>query len=182
MSHELRNPLAPIQAALDLLGQAEMSPAESERELSVVARQVRHLTRLVDDLLDISRINRGRIELRKELVVLGKAVAEVIEAVKPLVDQRQLELRVSLPADSIRLEADPTRLEQIFLNLLTNAVKYTNVGGRIELRAEAPVIRSWCGCRTRESGLLPPHCLGSSICLFRAMAERIDRKEGWGSG
>ena len=136
LSHELRNPLAPIQAALDLLRQSEMPRAESDRELSVVARQVRHLTRLVDDLLDLSRINRGRIDLHREVVVLATAIAEVIEAVRPLLEQRQLELRVTLPSDSIRLEADPTRLEQVFLNLLTNAVKYTNVGGLIELTAD----------------------------------------------
>ena len=124
------------QAARPVKPGEDVPLSSRSRELSVVARQARHLTRLVDDLLDISRINRGRIELHKEVVVLEKAVAEVIEAVKPLIDQRQLELHVTLPAESIRLDADPTRLEQIFLNLLTNAVKYTNIGGRIELRAE----------------------------------------------
>jgi PAS domain S-box-containing protein len=135
LSHELRNPLAPIQSALDLMSQTEMSRTERERELAVVVRQVRHLTRLVDDLLDVSRINRGRIELQKEVVVLGAAVSEVIEAIKPLIDQRKMTLRVALPDETIRLDADTTRLEQIFLNLLTNAVKYTNTGGRIELTA-----------------------------------------------
>jgi len=177
LSHELRNPLAPIQAALDLLRQAEMSPSDSERELSVVARQVRHLTRLVDDLLDISRINRGRIELHKEVVVLGKAVAEVIEAVKPLIDQRQLELRIALPAESIRLEADPTRLEQIFRNLLTNAVKYTNIGGRIELRAERA--GDEVVVRVQDTGIgIASATLPRIFDLFVQGEGRADRSQG----
>ena len=177
LSHELRNPLAPIQAALDLLRQAEMSRAESDRELSVVARQVRHLTRLVDDLLDVSRINRGRIELHTEPVVLDKALAEVIEAVKPLIDQRQLELRIAMPTESIWLEADPTRLEQILLNLLTNAVKYTNVGGRIELTAERDGDEVMV--RVRDTGIgISVAMLPRIFDLFVQGDGRADRSRG----
>ncbi|MBV8231101.1 MAG: PAS domain S-box protein, partial [Planctomycetaceae bacterium] len=136
LSHELRNPLASIQTALDLMRQTAMTAAEFERERAVMERQVGHLTRLVDDLLDVSRISRGRIELHKEVVVLAAVIAEVIEAVQPQIDERHQELQISLPEESIRLEADPTRLEQILLNLLTNAAKYTDAGGRIMLSAE----------------------------------------------
>jgi two-component system CheB/CheR fusion protein len=135
LSHELRNPLAPIRTSLSLMGQAGLSGAEFERERAVVERQVQHLTRLVDDLLDVSRINRGGIELQKEVVGLSETIADVVEAVKVPIAERRQQLDITLPEAPIRLEADPTRLEQILLNLLTNASKYTDVGGRIGLTA-----------------------------------------------
>ncbi len=137
LSHELRNPLAPIQTALDLLEQAGTSPAGSERELAVIKRQVQNLKRLVDDLLDVSRISRGKIELRNELVELAPVVAEVVEAVRPRFDEQRQQLHVSIPDEPIFLEGDSTRLEQILSNLLINAAKYTPQAGR-----------SLAGCRT----------------------------------
>ncbi|MBV8610472.1 MAG: PAS domain S-box protein, partial [Singulisphaera sp.] len=128
LSHELRNPLASIQTALDLMRQTAMTAAELERERAVMERQVGHLTRLVDDLLDVSRISRGRIELHKEVVDLAAAVAGAIEVVRPRTVERRQELQVALPKGSIHLAADPMRLEQILLNLLTNAAKYTDAG------------------------------------------------------
>ena len=136
LSHELRNPLAPIQTAVDLLEKAGTSKAGSERELAVIKRQVRNLTRLVDDLLDTSRISRGKIELRKERVELAGAITQSVEAVRPFFDDHQQELQVSIPEESILLEADSTRLEQILFNLLMNAAKYTPQGGRICLDVE----------------------------------------------
>src|SRR5208337_2541819 len=136
LSHELRNPLAPIQTAVDLLEQAGTGGAGSDRELAMIKRQVQNLKRLVDDLLDVSRISRGKIELRKELVELAPVVAQAVEAVRPLFDEHHQELHVSIPKESIVLEADSTRLEQILLNLLINAAKYTPQGGRIWLDAE----------------------------------------------
>jgi PAS domain S-box-containing protein len=133
LSHELRNPLAPIQSAVDLLEQAGASQAGSERELAVIKRQVQNLKRLVDDLLDVSRISRGKIELRKEPVELAAVVAEAVEAVRPLIDEQHQGLQVSIPPEPIVLEADSTRLEQILSNLLINAAKYTPQGGRIWL-------------------------------------------------
>ena len=143
----------------------------------MVDRQVRHLTRLVDDLLDVSRISRGRIELHKEVVVLSKAIAEVVEAVKPLIDQRQQELRISLPEESIRLEADPTRLEQILLNLLTNAVKYTDIGGRIGLTAERD--RDEVVVRVQDTGIgIAPDMLPRIFDLFVQGERRPDQTQG----
>jgi PAS domain S-box-containing protein len=133
LSHELRNPLAPIQTAVDLLEQAGTSKAGSERELAVIKRQVQNLKRLVDDLLDVSRISRGKIELRKEFVDLAAVVAEAVEAVRPLFDEQHQGLQVTMPDKPIFLHADSTRLEQILSNLLINAAKYTPQGGRIWL-------------------------------------------------
>ena len=143
---------------------------------------MRHLTRLVDDLLDVSRISRGRIELHKEVVVLSKALAEVVESVKPLIDQRQMELRITLPAESIRLEADPTRLEQIFMNLLTNAVKHTEIGGRIELTAERD--RDQVVVRVQDTGIgISAATLPRIFDLFVQGERRADQAQaGMGIG
>ena len=177
LSHELRNPLASIQTALDLMRQAAMTAAEFERERAVMERQVRHLTRLVDDLLDVSRISRGRIELHKEVVVLAAVIAEVIEAVQPQIDERHQELQISLPEESIRLEADPTRLEQILLNLLNNAAKYTDAGGRIMLSAERH--EDEVEVRVRDTGIgIAPEMLPRIFDLFVQGERRLDRSLG----
>lgn len=177
LSHELRNPLASIQTALDLMGQAAMTEAEFERERAVMERQVRHLTSLVDDLLEVSRISRGRIELRKQVVDLATVVAEAIETVQPQMDKRHQELQISLPEESIELEADPTRLEQILLNLLTNAAKYTDAGGRIGLTAErddGEVV-----VRVRDTGIgITPEMLPRIFDLFFQGERRLDRSLG----
>ncbi len=177
LSHELRNPLASIQTALDLMRQAAMTEAEFEHERAVMERQVGHLTRLVDDLLDLSRISRGRVELHKEVVVLAAVIAEVIEAVQPQIDERHQELQSSLPEESIRLEADPTRLEQILLNLLNNASKYTNAGGRIMLCAERH--EDEVEVRVRDTGIgIAPEMLPRIFDLFVQGERRLDRALG----
>ncbi len=133
LAHELRNPLASISNATQLFG-----GMETEEDLvwakDVILRQVKHLSRLIDDLLDVSRITRGKIKLQKESLALSPVVTSVIEAVRPLIEERKHELNVSL-GPSLRLEADPLRLEQILVNLLSNAAKYTDAGGRIWLTA-----------------------------------------------
>jgi CheY-like chemotaxis protein len=136
LSHELRNPLAPIRTALDLIEQAGSSVDTSVRELATIKRQVQNLERLVDDLLDVSRISRGKIELRKEIVELADVIDHSVESIHALVSEQHQQLHVSTPKESIVLEADPTRLEQIVSNLLNNAAKYTAHGGQIWLRAE----------------------------------------------
>jgi PAS domain S-box-containing protein len=177
LSHELRNPLAPIQTALDLMRRSEMSPAQFQRELTVVDRQVRHLTRLVDDLLDVSRINRGRIELHREVVVLASAIANLIESIQPLIDERRIELTLALPAERIRLEADSTRLEQILLNLLTNAIKYTDVGGRIRLSAQRD--GDQVVVRVRDTGMgITPDLLPRIFDLFVQGTRRLNQAQG----
>ena len=177
LSHELRNPLAMIQTALDLMNYAEMTGAKFEWERAMIARQTRHLKRLVDDLLDVSRISRGRIELQKEIVELATVVAEAVETVQPQLDKRHQEIHISLPKEPLRLEADPTRLEQILLNLLTNAAKYTDAGGRIGLiveRHDGEVV-----VRVRDSGIgITPEMLPRIFDLFVQDEHQRDRSLG----
>jgi len=128
LGHELRNPLAPILTAVELLG----GYTEAAREREVIERHTRHLSRLVDDLLDISRLERGHIELRREPVLLSIALERAIELASHLIERNRHELVVTRAADAL-VNGDPVRLAQVFGNLLTNAAKFTPAGGRIEL-------------------------------------------------
>jgi PAS domain S-box-containing protein len=135
LAHELRNPLAPIRNGLHIMKQAGADDAVVNRVREMIERQVQHLTRMVDDLLDVSRITRGKIELRKKIVDLASVVDHALETTRPLIEDRRLKLTVDLPPKSLRLEADPTRLEQVLANLLNNAAKFTDCGGNIWLWA-----------------------------------------------
>ena len=135
LGHELRNPLAPVSTALQLMRLHSDEPLRVARARETVERQVEHLTRLIDDLLDVSRITRGKIELRQEAVVLSTLVERAVEAARPVIDERGHRLTLDLPNEPVTLSADPARLEQVLANLLNNAAKYTDVGGRIWLRA-----------------------------------------------
>jgi signal transduction histidine kinase/CheY-like chemotaxis protein len=135
LAHELRNPLAPIRNSLHIMKRAGVDAAVVGRVREMMERQVQQMTRLVDDLLDVSRITRGKIELRKEAVDLASLVQRTVEATCPLIEDRQQELTVDLPPEPVRLEADPTRLEQVLANLLNNAAKYTDHGGHVWLSA-----------------------------------------------
>ncbi len=143
LAHELRNPLAPIRNALHIMNQPGTGATAVEGLREMMERQVQHMTRMVDDLLDVSRITRGKIALRKEVVDLASVVNRVVEAIRPLIDDRQQQLTVDLPPEPLRLEADPTRLEQILANLLNNAAKYTDHGGHIWLSARQQLAASW---------------------------------------
>ena len=129
LAHELRNPLAPIRNSLQILKMPRVDAATVERSRDMMERQVHHLVRLVDDLLDVSRVMRGKIELRTERVELATVVARAVETVQPLVDAQGHELSVRLPPESLLLDADPVRLAQVVGNLLTNAAKYTEPNG-----------------------------------------------------
>src|SRR5438067_2654121 len=135
LAHELRNPLAPIASALDILKQPGVDDATAAQARDVADRQLKHLTRLVDDLLDVSRIMRGKIELRKEKIELAAIVARAVETARPLIDGARHQLTVSLPPEPVWLDADLVRLAQAVGNLLCNAVKYTEPGGTINLTA-----------------------------------------------
>ena len=128
LAHELRNPLAPIRNSLQILKMPGVDAATVERSRDMMERQVEHLVRLVDDLLDVSRIMRGKIELRKERVELAAVVARAVETARPLIEAQGHELTVSVPAEPLPLDADPVRLAQVVGNLLTNAAKYTDAG------------------------------------------------------
>jgi signal transduction histidine kinase len=136
LSHELRNPLAPIRNALQILRLTDGNPAAVANACGILERQVRQMVRLVDDLLDVSRISRGKLDLRRERVELAEVVQEAVEISRPLIEAAGHELTVNLPPQPIYLHADFARLAQVFSNLLNNAAKYTERGGRIWLSAE----------------------------------------------
>ena len=135
LGHELRNPLAPVTTAIQLALLRQDDPAKVQRSLEIIDRQVRTMTRLIDDLLDVSRITRGTVELREENVLLRNIVEAAVETSRPLIDERGHRLTVDLPATPTRLFADPARIEQALANLLNNAAKYTDMGGQIHLSA-----------------------------------------------
>jgi PAS domain S-box-containing protein len=136
LAHELRNPLVPIRNGLKILEIAGSNSATAGNALSTMGQALDQMVRLVDDLLDMSRITTGKLQVRKERVELAAVVRAAVEAIRPLVDEQRHELSVTLPAASILLDADPTRLAQVFSNLLNNAAKYSESGGRIALAAE----------------------------------------------
>ena len=147
LAHELRNPLAPVRNAVQILQlQAAANPG-SQRASDIIARQVGVMARLIDDLMDVSRINRGHIELKLEPVDLSHVIELAVEATRPHITDNGHELLVRLPDSPIVLEADITRLSQVFVNLLTNAAKYTDRGGHIELVVQR---RGRRGCDYRE--------------------------------
>ncbi|MDB5387211.1 MAG: hypothetical protein JWM11_2857, partial [Planctomycetaceae bacterium] len=136
LAHELRNPLAPIRNSLQILKMPRVDSATVHQTRDMMERQVNHLVRLVDDLLDVSRVMRGKIDLRKEPVELATIVARAVETVQPLIEFQGHQLEVSLSSESLLLDADPIRLVQVVSNLLTNAAKYTESNGHIRLTAE----------------------------------------------
>src|SRR5690606_15758455 len=133
LAHELRNPLAPIRNAVQIMRLAKGLPPEAAQLSEMMERQVRQMVRLVDDLLEMSRITRGRIELRRRRMTLASVIETALEITAPLMQAAQHTLSVSLPPEPLYLDADPTRLAQVFANLLNNAAKYTDAGGRISL-------------------------------------------------
>ena len=136
LAHELRNPLAPLQNALHILRLDPAGGDAGRSALAIMERQMQQMVRLVDDLLDVSRITRGRLELRREITRFDALVADAVETVRPLLASLGHQLDVQLPDEQLLLDADPHRLAQVFANLLNNAAKYTDPGGRIALHAK----------------------------------------------
>jgi signal transduction histidine kinase len=133
LAHELRNPLAPVRSAVELIKRGGLAPDKLDWATGMIERQVRSLIRLIDDLMDVSRINQGKIELKREVIALNEVLADALETVRPLMDEARHELVVLMPDRQVVVDADRTRLAQALLNLLSNAVKYTDPGGRIEV-------------------------------------------------
>jgi PAS domain S-box-containing protein len=177
LGHELRNPLAPLLNALHIFRLSKPPSETLQQTMEMAERQVRHLARLVDDLLDVSRITRGKIKLRKENVELAAVVRGAVETSQPLINEREQQLVVSLPPDEIQLEGDATRLEQVLANLLNNAAKYSEPGGKIELcvtqkGAEAVV-------RVRDTGIgIPADVLPHIFDMFVQAERSLDRSQG----
>jgi signal transduction histidine kinase/DNA-binding response OmpR family regulator len=177
LSHELRNPLAPITNAVHVLQTNDTDAKRHDWAREVIGRQVKQLSRLVDDLLDVSRITQNKIELKIEAVDVAEVVAVAVETVRPLIDAQEHALSVLLPEQPMRIRGDFARLSQVLANLLNNAAKYTDRKGRIALTAEqegAEII-----VRVRDSGIgIPPSALPTIFDLFTQVEQTLDRSQG----
>src|SRR5262245_19745901 len=177
LAHELRNPLAPISNAIQILSLRGDDPKVVTQSREVMERQVHQMTRLVDDLLEVSRISRGKISLEKAPVDLADVVATAVETSRPLVEAHHHTLTVTLPRNPARVEADGARLAQVLSNLLNNAAKYTEDGGRIDLIVEQT--QGEAVIRVRDNGIgIAPERLPSVFDMFEQIEGASDRSQG----
>jgi PAS domain S-box-containing protein len=177
LAHELRNPLAPIRNAVSIMGAHRELPPQVAWSRGVIERQTGQLARLVDDLLDVSRITRGKLRMKGEAMDLNTAVHRAIEGARPLIDARRQSLEVRLADHPLAVHGDMTRLTQVVVNLLNNAAKYTPEGGRIEV--ESTEERDDCVVRVRDNGMgIPPYLLDRVFDLFAQGDRTLDRSEG----
>jgi two-component system CheB/CheR fusion protein len=177
LAHELRNPLAPIRNAARLLQTKAAADADVAWSRDVIERQVAHMSRLLEDLLDASRIAQGKLELRRALVPLAEVIEAAVETCRPSIDSAGHELHVSLPLASLQVEADPVRLAQVFGNLLTNAAKYTERGGRIDVEAKQEGREAVVTVRDTGIGIAP-EMRGRLFQLFAQDAGSAQRSQG----
>ncbi len=176
LAHELRNPLAPIRTGLAVLKLASSIDA-TVKTREIMERQVEHMVRLIDDLLDVSRITRGKIQLKKEPVDVRTVLETALELSRPLIEEGRHELLVSTPKEALLLDVDPVRMAQVVSNLLNNAAKYTPEGGRVELSAERD--GSEVVIRVRDNGVgLTPEALTKVFELFNQVGKTLDRSQG----
>jgi len=182
LSHELRSPLSPIRNALGILRQMRTNDPIIEQAGNIIDRQVTQMVKLVDDLLDISRITKGKLRLTKERVELRIVVNHAAESARPFMVARKHDFSVSLPTEPIWVEADPARMEQVVVNLLNNAAKYTDTGGLIRMAVcregtEAVI-------RVRDNGVgIAPELLAQVFQLFTQVDGSLGRPMGgWASG
>jgi signal transduction histidine kinase len=182
LAHELRNPLAPIRSAMEIMQQIHLSDTRLDWSRDVVQRQVMHLTRLVDDLLDISRITRGTINLTKEPLAVGTVINRSLEAVNPIMKEYRHELVVDCDNEGLLINGDITRLVQVLSNLLCNAAKYTQVGGRIEFRTRQR--DGHVEFSVRDNGIgIPAESVANIFTLFSRLPEPAHcRHDGLGIG
>jgi signal transduction histidine kinase/ActR/RegA family two-component response regulator len=177
LAHELRNPLAPIRNSLQILKMPNIDPTAFARSREMMERQVHHLLRLVDDLLEVSRVMRGKIELRKERIELARIVGRAVEMVQSLVDSQGHKLTIAMPTTSVPLDADPVRLVQAVGNLLANAAKYTEPGGRIHMSAERE--KGHAVLRIRDTGIgIAPEMLPKIFELFVQVDHSAAKTQG----
>jgi PAS domain S-box-containing protein len=177
LAHELRNPLAPIRNGLQIIRLAGGDQQALNEARAMMDRQLGHMVRLIDDLLDVSRISRNKMELRRSRVALAEIVSSAVETVRSLIDEAGHELFVTLPAAPVYLEADLTRLAQVLSNLLSNSVKYTPPGGRIWLTAEPR--NSLLEISVRDTGIgIPPQSIENIFDMFSQVDRSIERSSG----
>jgi PAS domain S-box-containing protein len=177
LAHELRNPLAPIRNALQVMRLAGGDPATAERSREMIERQLRQMVRLVDDLMDVSRISRGKLQLRTERVSLASVVNAAVETCRPLLSAKRQDLCVTLPEEEVLVEADPTRLAQVVLNLLNNAAKYTDEGGSIRLAAEQRGAEAVVTVKDTGIGI-SPQMLPRIFEMFTQVDHTLERSQG----
>jgi PAS domain S-box-containing protein len=177
LAHELRNPLAPIRNAVRILDSDAADERQRKWGRDVIARQVHRMSLLLDDLLDVSRITRGQLELKRDYVDLKSLVGVAVETARPLLDAKQHHLTVTLPAENLKLDADPLRLSQVIGNLLTNAAKYTDPEGHIAL--DVRVENGELAIYIRDDGIgLAPQAIPGLFTMFSQVNSAIDRAEG----
>jgi PAS domain S-box-containing protein len=179
LAHELRNVLAPLANGVQILKMQDRP--ESRRVADILDRQVRQMRRLVDDLMDATRISRGKLQLHKQPIVLGPIVHQAVDTTRPLMDSRRHQLFVYLPQRPVELDADPDRLHQVLVNLLTNAAKYTEPGGQITLDVEREDREAII--RVRDTGIgIPPEQMASIFELFTQAHSSKQSQGGLGIG
>jgi PAS domain S-box-containing protein len=177
LAHELRNPLAPIRQAAQIARSASATPAQLGWSTEVIERQIGHMARLLDDLLDVSRITRGTLEVRKSRVELASVIEAAIEMARPLIDARNHSLHLDVSKEPLPLDADPLRIAQVIANLISNAAKYTRPGGRIRVSAEHA--GDYAVVRIVDNGAgLSREALGTIFQMFAQVASPLDRDEG----
>src|SRR6185369_3268229 len=177
LSHELRNPLAPIRNAIFVLGRVDPASDQATRARSVIERQVTHLTRIVDDLLDVTRVSSGKVQLRTEPVEVGEAVRRSAEDYRTSFVRAGLDLVVTTPADGIWTTADPTRIAQAVGNLLANALKFTPTGGHVEVGLGRD--HEWAAITIADSGMgIPPEMFAPIFEPFTQADRTLDRSHG----
>jgi signal transduction histidine kinase/ActR/RegA family two-component response regulator len=177
LAHELRNPLAPVRYALAAMRKPGLTDAQRARANEVIERQVVHMTHLLDDLLDVSRITRGSIELKKSSTELALLISAAVDAARPVIDGKQHELALNLPREAVYLEADVVRLTQVFANLLINAAKYTDPKGSI--RVDAVRENDELAISIVDNGIgIAPDMLPRLFTLFTQASSALERSEG----
>jgi signal transduction histidine kinase/CheY-like chemotaxis protein len=177
LAHELRNPLAPIVSAATMLSNFNLDPAMVQRASEIVARQSGHMTSLIDDLLDVSRVTRGKVELELRELEFKDVIADAIEQVRPLIEKHQHRLTLDLPPARAIVVGDRKRLVQVMTNLLSNAAKYTLEGGRIEVRLTTD--GAALAVDIRDDGIgMSPELIASAFDLFAQGARGLDRSQG----
>ncbi|MFZ6184173.1 PAS domain S-box protein [Nannocystis pusilla] len=177
LAHELRNPLAPLRNGLAILRRAGFDEEMAERAREMMERQLGQMVHLIDDLLDVSRISRGKIELRKDRVALGQVLQSAIETVQPLIERHRHELTVESPPEPVFVEADAVRLAQVFANLLGNAAKFTPPGGHICLTIERRA--GGVAVRVKDDGIgIEPEMLPRVFDLFAQVTDTYERSQG----
>ena len=177
LGHELRNPLAPIRNAVKIMKQRGSDDPTLCWARDVIDHQIRQMAQLVDDLLEISRVTRGKVRLQREVVDVGTIVAYAVETSRPLIDKQRHRLSIAVPPEPIMVDADPIRLAQVLSNLLNNAAKYTTEGGLIRLGVG--VEAGDVVFRVRDNGIgIPPEMLAKVFDLFAQVDHSLDRSQG----